>query len=127
MIIFSCVRTGENRGIGFLNDTRRLNVALTRAKCSLFVLGSADTLVRNPIWRALIEEAKNRKSFVTVGSVAGARDCRLEWREDVGGRVAGAEREKPDVQAGGLGGQGRCTSCKDAVDDPGRDGIACVC
>jgi hypothetical protein len=64
VIIFSCVRTGETRGIGFLNDTRRLNVALTRAKCSLFVLGKAGTLVRNPIWRAMIEDVKERKFFI---------------------------------------------------------------
>lgn len=66
VIIFSCVRTGESRGIGFLNDTRRLNVALTRAQCSLFVLGKASALGRNPIWGAMIEHAKARGSFVPV-------------------------------------------------------------
>lgn len=66
VIIFSCVRTGESRGIGFLNDTRRLNVALTRAKCSLFILGKSSALVRNPIWKAMIEDAKARHCLVSV-------------------------------------------------------------
>lgn len=32
-IVLTCVRSNEHQGIGFLNDPRRLNVALTRAKC----------------------------------------------------------------------------------------------
>lgn len=65
IIIFSCVRTCESRGIGFLNDARRLNVALTRAKCSLFILGRSDTLARNSLWGELIKDAKERKAFIS--------------------------------------------------------------
>ncbi|PJF19418.1 hypothetical protein PSACC_00811 [Paramicrosporidium saccamoebae] len=68
VIIFSCVRTGENKGIGFLNDTRRLNVALTRAKCSLFVLGKVSTLIQNPIWKAMVDDSKARDCFVPYNS-----------------------------------------------------------
>ena len=96
MIIFSCVRTGETRGIGFLNDTRRLNVALTRAKCSLFVLGKAGTLVRNPIWRAMIEDAKERGFFVPYDRrfwEAAARIRRVDNLEE----ALPATREKPLV------------------------------
>jgi senataxin len=64
IIIFSCVRTNESRGIGFLNDSRRLNVAITRAKCSLFLLGKASNLLQNPLWRALIQDSKERGIFV---------------------------------------------------------------
>jgi superfamily I DNA and/or RNA helicase len=42
VIILSMVRTG--RDVGFVDDARRLNVSLTRAKCLLFIVGSANCL-----------------------------------------------------------------------------------
>ena len=43
VIVLSCVRTGSN--IGFLNDRKRLNVAISRAKEVLYIVGDYDTLV----------------------------------------------------------------------------------
>ncbi|KAI8644405.1 hypothetical protein BD408DRAFT_124206 [Parasitella parasitica] len=60
IIIFSCVRAGYGRSIGFLADMRRMNVGLTRAKCSLFVLGSARSLQSSEFWGDLVRDAQKR-------------------------------------------------------------------
>jgi senataxin len=60
VIIFSCVRASPQGGIGFLQDIRRMNVGLTRAKSSLWVLGNSESLMRGEFWRKLIEDAKKR-------------------------------------------------------------------
>ena len=43
---------------------RRMNVALTRAKCSLYILGNSSALINSPLWGALIQDAKSRHVFV---------------------------------------------------------------
>ena len=63
VIIFSCVRASLGGGIGFLSDIRRMNVGITRAKCSLWVLGNASSLMRGEYWSRLVEDAKLRKHF----------------------------------------------------------------
>jgi senataxin len=65
VIIFSCVRASPAGGIGFLQDIRRMNVGLTRAKSSLWVLGNSQSLVRGEFWRKLVEDAKGRKRYTT--------------------------------------------------------------
>lgn len=62
IIIFSCVRA-STQGIGFLNDIRRMNVGLTRAKCSLWVLGNSQSLMQGEFWRALVTDAKARNVY----------------------------------------------------------------
>ncbi|KAI9139240.1 AAA domain-containing protein [Paraphysoderma sedebokerense] len=67
IILLSCVRAGgSDRGIGFLSDVRRMNVGLTRAKYSIFVLGHSHSLVKNRYWRELVEYAKAQKLFIDV-------------------------------------------------------------
>ena len=70
VIIFSCVRASLAGGIGFLSDIRRMNVGITRAKSSLWVLGNSQSLMRGEFWRDLIKDARNRNRF-TGGDVVG--------------------------------------------------------
>ncbi|KAH4923321.1 hypothetical protein HBI23_092450 [Parastagonospora nodorum] len=65
IIIFSCVRASDRGGLGFLEDIRRMNVGLTRAKSSMWVLGHAPSLSRGEFWRGLVEDAQERKRFTT--------------------------------------------------------------
>ncbi|KAF1332336.1 Atp-dependent helicase, partial [Globisporangium splendens] len=82
VIIFSCVRASRRGGIGFLKDIRRLNVAITRARFCLFVVGHVDTLVRDETWSALVRSADDRKLVIrTRGSNFADVSKRLESDE----------------------------------------------
>ncbi|OXB34452.1 hypothetical protein LQV05_002862 [Cryptococcus neoformans] len=63
-IILSCVRSNEHQGIGFLNDPRRLNVALTRAKYGVVILGNPKVLSKHPLWLYLLSHYKEKGCFV---------------------------------------------------------------
>ncbi|ORX57635.1 hypothetical protein DM01DRAFT_134426 [Hesseltinella vesiculosa] len=72
IIIFSCVRSRGPKShggsaIGFLADRRRMNVGITRAKQSLFVLGNAKTLQSDPLWGQLVDDA-SRRNLMTNSS-----------------------------------------------------------
>lgn len=66
IVIFSAVRASENKGIGFLSDVRRMNVALTRAKYFLFVIARVQSIVKNPYWNELVEHARDTKAVIHV-------------------------------------------------------------
>ncbi|GLB34623.1 putative AAA domain containing protein [Lyophyllum shimeji] len=63
-IILSCVRSNEHQGIGFLNDPRRLNVALTRAKYGVVILGNPKVLSKHPLWHYLLTHYKEKNTLV---------------------------------------------------------------
>lgn len=53
VIIISLVRANEKGEIGFLKDLRRMNVAMTRARMKLIIMGDASTLTRHPFYKKL--------------------------------------------------------------------------
>ena len=55
VILISLVRANEDGQIGFLNDLRRMNVAITRARMKLIILGDAPTLTKHPFYKKLYE------------------------------------------------------------------------
>ncbi len=66
IIIISTVRSNPHGNIGFLKDLRRLNVAITRAKRKLIIIGNADTLITNPTYARLIEFVESENLLVKI-------------------------------------------------------------
>ncbi|ETL91125.1 hypothetical protein L917_10290 [Phytophthora nicotianae] len=64
LIILSCVRSNENQGIGFLSDKRRLNVALTRAKYGVILLGNPRVLAKQELWNKLLNHYRDNHLIV---------------------------------------------------------------
>lgn len=63
-LIMSCVRSNKESNIGFLGDERRLNVALTRAKYGLIIIGDVQCLREgNPLWREYLEHLQGHDSI----------------------------------------------------------------
>ncbi|XP_021529773.2 probable helicase senataxin isoform X3 [Aotus nancymaae] len=75
-VIVTCVRANTMQGsIGFLASLQRLNVAITRAKYSLFILGHLRTLMENQHWNQLIQDAQKRGAII--------KTCDKNYRHDV--------------------------------------------
>lgn len=63
-IIVTCVRSNEHLGIGFLTNAKRLNVALTRAKYGLVVVGNPKVLAKHQLWYQLLMNFKDKNCLV---------------------------------------------------------------
>lgn len=63
-LIMSCVRSNKENNIGFLGDERRLNVALTRAKYGLIIIGDVHCLREsNPLWKEYLDHLQVHDSI----------------------------------------------------------------
>ncbi len=73
VIVFSAVRSNPHRRVGFLADARRLNVALTRAKRGLLVVGDAGTLSADSTWASWLQWARRQGVVVPAEQLVGRR------------------------------------------------------
>lgn len=63
-IIMSCVRSSHMSGIGFLNNPNRLNVALTRARKGIALVGNARVLMKDKLWRNYLNFLRHHNLIV---------------------------------------------------------------
>lgn len=68
VIIISCVRSNETGSIGFLNEYKRLNVSISRAKYICIIIGDLDTIEKseNYYWNKLIEFHKKESTLIGI-------------------------------------------------------------
>lgn len=72
LVIVSLVRSNTEGEMGFLTDTRRMNVAMTRARKKLIVIGDSSTLSVIPFYRDFIQYAQDRGAYKTVWELESA-------------------------------------------------------
>jgi senataxin len=95
IVIFSAVRAAGSRGIGFLSDVRRMNVALTRAKHFLFVIARCESVVVNPYWFDFVQHARETNAVVRVPMLGSGPTASF-------GDLSTWKLEKPSVAVGSI-------------------------
>lgn len=76
-LVMSCVRSNADAKIGFLSDARRMNVALTRAKYGLILVGDSKCLKGDELWREYLEHLDAK------GCITSEVDFRYDEKSDV--------------------------------------------
>ncbi|QBM87298.1 senataxin [Metschnikowia aff. pulcherrima] len=102
IIIMSCVRASENGSVGFLSDVRRMNVALTRARTTLWILGNKSSLRRDRVWNKLISDAESRScvSLAQPGFLNNMKSIKATSEFSVERTEAAAHEQVPIARLG---------------------------
>ncbi|CAN8069076.1 unnamed protein product [Agarophyton chilense] len=122
VVVLSTVRGGNCKDIGFVNDERRMNVALTRAKYSLLIVGNAMILGRTSVpWQGLIRHCRENSHVISL-----SKNCNTVLPgENAEGNGTGY-RNRPPLSLGCVSGSGDRFKKRDTTDreyraHPGRD------
>ena len=78
VVFISLVRSNDDGKIGFLSDLRRMNVAMTRARMKLVIIGSAATLTRHPFYEKLFLSQKKGNGVKKVSEISGGESMCCE-------------------------------------------------
>ncbi|KAK6242401.1 hypothetical protein SCA6_007790 [Theobroma cacao] len=83
IIIISTVRSNSSGAIGFMSNPQRTNVALTRARHSLWILGNGEMLAKSySYWEALVDDAKARHCFFNADEYKELGNAILDAKKD---------------------------------------------
>ncbi|KAE8038056.1 hypothetical protein FH972_010602 [Carpinus fangiana] len=84
IIIISTVRSNNYGSIGFISNHQRTNVALTRARHCLWILGNGRTLLYSKsVWEALVLDAKNRQCFFNADKDKDLKKAILDVKKEL--------------------------------------------
>lgn len=82
VIILSTVRSNRRKNIGFISNSQRINVALTRARHCLWIVGDATTLGNsNSEWEAVVSDAKDRQCYFNAEEDKDLADAIIEVKK----------------------------------------------
>lgn len=75
IVVISLVRSNERGDIGFLRDLRRMNVAMTRARMKLIIIGNATTMSSHPFYRKLLSYVRRLDQESRAGEDRDQTEC----------------------------------------------------
>lgn len=82
VIIISCVRSNTLGQLGFLKEANRINVAISRARGAVIIVGSSTTLEGDPVWCQVLSYYKLHGSVITAEQIIGDEADESNWRAE---------------------------------------------